>query len=168
VPARWRASHAPPEARYACSSGSRGNALLEEDRDLTRFGTLALDLPVKPGAPLGYYAVRLGPAGGVDGWTVYGSFRVEEYKAPEFKVELTPARRDYVSGEKLEATLSGQYFFGAPLANAAVTWVMRRNPLEFAPAGYADYTFHDPEIDPDYGTLAATAAPRSARTGAWR
>lgn len=147
--------HTPTETRVHVEvTDPRGNVLRQEDRELSRFGTLALDVTTPPAAPLGYYSVRLSPAGeGGGGWMTYGSFRVEEYKAPEFKVELTPNRRDYVSGEKLDATLSGQYFFGAPLAHADVNWVVRRNPLTFAPAGYADYTFGDPDIEAEYGTF---------------
>ena len=49
-------------------------------------------------------------------------FGVEAYRKPEFKLTVTPALATYVQGQTVEATLAGDYFFGAPVSGARVQY----------------------------------------------
>ena len=50
------------------------------------------------------------------------SFRVAEYKAPEFQVSVSPGRDAYLAGETIAVTAEATYYFGGPVANADVHW----------------------------------------------
>ncbi len=47
-------------------------------------------------------------------------FKVEEYRKPEFKVEVKVAKKAYIQGDIAKITVSADYFFGAPVAKADV------------------------------------------------
>ena len=54
------------------------------------------------------------------------SFRVEEYKKPEYKLEVTPPAEPVPSGEQIPVAVSMNYYFGAPVAGAKVTYKVFR------------------------------------------
>ena len=54
------------------------------------------------------------------------SFRVEEYKKPEYKLEVTPPSEPVPSGEAIPVSLAMNYYFGAPVAGAEVTYKVFR------------------------------------------
>jgi alpha-2-macroglobulin len=56
-----------------------------------------------------------------------GDFRVEEYKKPEFEVSVEAPGEPVMLGEKIGATVSAKYFFGAPVANAKVKYKVLRS-----------------------------------------
>jgi uncharacterized protein YfaS (alpha-2-macroglobulin family) len=53
-------------------------------------------------------------------------FRVEEYKKPEFEVTVKPAKSQARLGEKVQAKIEARYYFGAPVANATVSYKVFR------------------------------------------
>ncbi|HZE96724.1 MAG TPA: alpha-2-macroglobulin family protein [Planctomycetota bacterium] len=54
-------------------------------------------------------------------------FRVDEYRKPEYKVDVSFKKRTVLQGEDVEATVESRYYFGSPVADAEVTYtVMRR------------------------------------------
>ncbi|MFA6450962.1 MAG: MG2 domain-containing protein, partial [bacterium] len=64
--------------------------------------------------PLGEYNIEAS----YNGNEYYGSFRVEEYKKPEYKVTVTTDKASYVAGDEIVATFAADYYFGEPVANA--------------------------------------------------
>lgn len=62
---------------------------------------------------------------------VYGTatFRIEEYKKPEFAVDVTPEKAQVRVGEPMQVTIAGKYFFGGPVAHAKVHYKVMRAPL---------------------------------------
>jgi uncharacterized protein YfaS (alpha-2-macroglobulin family) len=61
-------------------------------------------------------------------------FRMEEYKLPEFKVSVTTPeekgrRKTFLPGEKVEAVVQADYYFGGPVANATVEVLVYQNPF---------------------------------------
>jgi hypothetical protein len=61
-------------------------------------------------------------------------FRLEEYKLPEFKVGVQTASADgrplrFRMGDAVEAEVSAEYYFGGPVAGAAVEAVVRQRPF---------------------------------------
>ncbi len=96
------------------------------------------DLPED--AKLGNYSVhlRMGTSG-------YGnhSFRVEEYKKPEYEVTVDAPKEPVMLGEKFDATVKATYYHGAPVTQAKVkVKVLRRrhNDIWF-PVGRWDWLY---------------------------
>jgi uncharacterized protein YfaS (alpha-2-macroglobulin family) len=80
-----------------------------------------LDLPAD--AALGEYQLAVVDQGG-------GSFRVEEYKKPEFEVEIKAPDAPVVLGETVQATVQAKYYFGAPVTKARVKVKVERRAHE--------------------------------------
>ena len=56
-----------------------------------------------------------------------GGFYVEEYKKPEYEVRVTPDKRRVLQGSPVQAAISARYFFGEPVANATVKYVVHKS-----------------------------------------
>ena len=87
------------------------------------FGGIAGELMLPEDATLGMYRLMLRQPGRSYGG---GSFRVEEYKKPEFEVVVDAPSKPIQLGEKIKATLSAKYYFGAPVTDATVKYTIRR------------------------------------------
>ena len=72
-----------------------------------KFGGFDGTFELPSDAALGVYHVQVPERGG-------GSFRVEEYKKPEFEVTVEAPARPVALGEKVTATIKANYYFGAP------------------------------------------------------
>ncbi len=53
-------------------------------------------------------------------------FRVEEYKKPEYEVTVDAPKEPVTLGETFTATITGRYYFGAPVVNAPVKYKVTR------------------------------------------
>jgi uncharacterized protein YfaS (alpha-2-macroglobulin family) len=83
----------------------------------------------------------------VTGETVIGQYRfqVEEFVPDRISVSVKPAAASADPGEPLPFAVSGQYLFGAPGADLPVEAKVRLVKAAFAPKGFEDYVFGDPE-----------------------
>lgn len=54
------------------------------------------------------------------------SFRVEEYKKPEYEVTIAAPTKPVMLGEKITAKIEARYYFGAPVVNATVKYKVQR------------------------------------------
>ncbi len=122
-----------------------GGVLAERVVPPGAFGTAAFTLALDPAAPLGEYsaAAALRREGE---WQELGraSFRVGEYRPPEFLVGVTADTAALIDGDSLSATIDARYLFGAPMARAALTWSLRQRPVEawdFEVPGAPGYLF---------------------------
>jgi uncharacterized protein YfaS (alpha-2-macroglobulin family) len=70
-------------------------------------------------AMLGVYQFLIPQRGG-------GSFRVEEYKKPEFEVKVEAPDKPVMLGEKVLATIKADYYFGGPVSQAKVKYKITR------------------------------------------
>jgi uncharacterized protein YfaS (alpha-2-macroglobulin family) len=82
-----------------------------------RFGTAALTLDLPKDAALGLYRLVIGGTGARYFQQGYDTFRVEEYKPPEYTVSVEAARPPKL-GEPVKVKVSASFFFGGPVANA--------------------------------------------------
>jgi uncharacterized protein YfaS (alpha-2-macroglobulin family) len=107
------------------------HALLEKDMPLSAAGNVYGDFTLPATATLGYYSIRLrsGPASD-DSSADAGaaSFRVEDYRKPEYQVRVLPAKARLLQGESTPVTIDSRYFFGEPVANAAVKYRVYHSP----------------------------------------
>ncbi len=104
---------------------------------VTKYGTFSFEAKVGKEAPTGYYAISAS-AGGVE---LNGGFRVAEYRAPQFKVEVETVKSSYVHGEALEAKVLARYLFGGAMADAKTKWSVNRSSTSFSSAEAPDFTF---------------------------
>ncbi len=87
-------------------------------------------------AALGVYAVMIPNVGG-------GTFRVEEYKKPEFEVNVEAPSAPAMLGDKVSATIKASYYFGGPVAGAKVKYKVTRTTADarWYPASRWDWLF---------------------------
>ncbi len=129
----------------------QGKEILKKEFEADDFGGYAGELPLAADATLGQYSIGLVDARGVSG---QGTFRVEEYKKPEFEVTVETADEPAMLGEKLTATVNAKYYFGAPVTEAKVSYRVMRYAYnkQWYPKGRWDW-FYDPGywwFSPDY------------------
>ena len=55
-----------------------------------------------------------------------GSFKVEEYRKPEFEVTIDSPNTPVMLGEKIQAKVNARYYFGAPVAEGSVHYKVER------------------------------------------
>jgi uncharacterized protein YfaS (alpha-2-macroglobulin family) len=84
--------------------------------ETNEFGSLSGSFVLDDEADLGYYSIILTK----DGTSYNGSFTVEEYKKPEYKVNVQTDRQQYAIGDTISATVTADYYFGSPVKNATV------------------------------------------------
>lgn len=70
---------------------------------------------------------------------VSDSFEVAEYRKPEFQVSVTPVKKRYLAGEKVEFLVQATYYFGAPVPKASVHYLARISPDYFEPRRWRGY-----------------------------
>lgn len=120
-----------------------GNQLLDGVTELGPLGGFDLDLALPETADLGQASLNLTL---VDGDLAlqghYHSFRIEEYRRPEFEVTTrAESEGPYVSTEPVTVAANGAYYAGGPLGNAPVDWVVSTTPTTYAPPGWDGFTF---------------------------
>ena len=71
-----------------------------------------------------------------DDWQrrVSHSFLVAAYRRPDFRVETTLSATNPIAGERLSASVRGQYLFGNPMAKRQVRWTIDRSIATTPPA----------------------------------
>ncbi|MBN2449936.1 MAG: alpha-2-macroglobulin, partial [Lentisphaeria bacterium] len=101
----------------------RDEKVFEGELRADAFGGISGELPLGEEAALGVYALGIeGPASGG------GSFRVEEYKKPEFEVTVEAPTEPVLLGETVPAKVTAKYYFGAPVTKATVkVRILRHN-----------------------------------------
>src|SRR5271157_4070226 len=126
----------------------KGEKLLTRSFESDAFGGFDGSFELPSDAALGVYQVFIPGFGG-------GTFRVEEYKKPEFEVSVDAPETPVMLGEKVKATIKAKYYFGAPVAEGKVKYTVRRTAADvrwFPPARW-DWLF-----GPGYWWFAPDAA----------
>lgn len=102
------------------------------------FGAVHASFPMPATAALGFYNIRV--ASGEH--EANGGFEVQEYRRPEFEVIVTPANRFVVQGGDAVAIVQARYYFGQPVANGRLRYVVNQqpyySPLRWSDAGEGD------------------------------
>lgn len=58
-------------------------------------------------------------------------FQTEEYRKPEFSLEVTPKKDDVFSQETAKTDVSGEYYFGSPLSGGDLNVSLKRESYHF-------------------------------------
>lgn len=120
---------------------ARGKQVFTRSLPLSEYGTFNAEVPVDPEAPLGTYTVTASAAvisGQID---IRGNFRVEEYRPPQFKVDVSPVAAQVVSGEAIRARVLARYLFGGAMPGAPVRWTATQTIQEYRPPGNESFGF---------------------------
>ncbi|HEY1068179.1 MAG TPA: MG2 domain-containing protein, partial [Pirellulales bacterium] len=99
---------------------SKGDKVYESKLKADEFGGVAGEWPIPEDATLGQYMVHIPEIGGG------GSFRIEEYKKPEFQVTVEAPSEPVALGEKITAKIQAKYYFGSPVVEATVKYKVLR------------------------------------------
>jgi alpha-2-macroglobulin len=123
---------------------ARGVKVSEGELTVGPFGTFSLDIDTDADGDTGDYRFELRFSGlfGKDR-TFNHSFAVEEFRTPEFEVEV--ARLDskpLYYGDQLEVEIRGRYLFGAPMIGAEARYTLTRQASEFRPPAEGLGAFH--------------------------
>jgi len=116
---------------------SMGREVTSEPLALTDLGTFHGEVTLSSEAPTGSYSIALvRPQYGRDDYAIESaSFLVAEYRKPEFEVKVSTDKEAYENGEEIVVDVDASYFFGAPLKEAPVRWLLTSQ----------DYIFRDPD-----------------------
>lgn len=97
-----------------------------ENRKTDAFGAVEGDLTVPKDAVLGNWIARFEIEEKISAGV---SFRVEEYRKPEYEVTVEAPKEPVRLGDKFTATVKALYFHGAPVRNATVEITVNRESL---------------------------------------
>ncbi|MFT3709657.1 MAG: MG2 domain-containing protein [Archangium sp.] len=122
---------------------SKGEDVKSENVKVTKYGTFAYKVTVGKEAPTGYYSVSATGSAPNNAGTVEASasFRVEEYRAPQFRVDVESKKKSLVAGENLEASIFSRYLFGGAMNDVQVKWSSQRSETTFSAEAGNGFTF---------------------------
>lgn len=101
----------------------RGQTVLEQAMRADTYGGIDHTWTLGANAMPGNYSVQV-IAGDFSG---QATFRVEEYKKPEYEVLVNAPDEPVALGDKITATIAAKYYFGAPVVNARVKYKVLRS-----------------------------------------
>jgi uncharacterized protein YfaS (alpha-2-macroglobulin family) len=112
----------------------RGTKVTEGKATLNAFGSAWGSLELGEQLPLGQYQISFWDENKGNHIGDATLFRLEEYKLPEFKVEVRTPEQDgkkkaFRLGERVEVDIQADYYFGGPVSNATVEVVVYQNPF---------------------------------------
>ena len=110
---------------YAPQSGDK---LAEFPVTLDSFGGGAGEFAIPKDAKLGRYSLQLGTSPSI----CSGSFRVEEYRKPEFEVAVDMPKDAPMLGDKITATVRAKYYFGEPVKKGTAKVTVKRTAKRVA------------------------------------
>jgi uncharacterized protein YfaS (alpha-2-macroglobulin family) len=119
----------------------RGEKILDKQVTADEYGGIQGEQPLSKDAMLGVYQVAL--LEGPNRWIGNGTYRVEEYKKPEFEVSVEAPKEPVMLGELVNATIKAKYYFGAPVTNAKVKFKVTRTSYSSSwyPGGSWDWLY---------------------------
>ncbi|MEW5978379.1 MAG: alpha-2-macroglobulin family protein [Acidobacteriota bacterium] len=135
----------------------RGSKVEEGRAGLNSFGSAWGSVELSESMPLGEYTVSFWDDGRKTRIGQATLFRLDEYKLPEFKVSIrTPDQngrtRTYQLGDKVEASVQADYYFGGAVANATVEVVVHQSPFypSWQPPRDYPWFYADMSVNPRY------------------
>jgi uncharacterized protein YfaS (alpha-2-macroglobulin family) len=106
----------------------KGDKIYSQTLETDDYGGLEGELEIAKDFTLGQYSLQiLDPAKKI-GFAMGGNtFRIEEYKKPEFEVSVDAPTEPVMLGEKITAKVKAKYYFGSPVVNATVKYKVMRS-----------------------------------------
>jgi uncharacterized protein YfaS (alpha-2-macroglobulin family) len=146
---------------------AKGNKIYEKTHAFNAFGSTEGEIVLGDEPPLGEYKIFLrGEKDDPDtyrhswqwfghwdrGPRAYGRFRVDEYRKPEYRVDVEFKKSPVLQGETVEAAVVAKYYFGSPVVDADVRYtVYRRHHYSFWRHWAYYYDWYTEDEDDDDG-----------------
>ncbi|MFY9609864.1 MAG: alpha-2-macroglobulin family protein [Blastocatellia bacterium] len=133
----------------------RGTKVKDGKVDLNAFGSSFGSVDLADGLPLGQYNVNFWDDGRRNNIGSAVLFRLEEYKLPEFKVNVATPEEDgkkkaFRLGEKVEVNVQADYYFGGAVSNATVEVLVYQSPFYHYWKQPRDYEWYYEDLNPQY------------------
>ncbi len=134
------------EVEYRITSPA-GEEVARKRVTLDEYGAFNDEFEIAEDAKLGVYFVQLcdefDENGGARRYFGDGTFRLEEYRKPEFQVTVDAPKDPVALGDKFKAKVNAKYYFGAPVVNADVSYKVTRTNYrsKFYPPRYWDWFY---------------------------
>ncbi len=106
-------------------SGPEGSSLDVSGASLSASGSADGSVVIPADTPLGDWSLSA-TAGRASGSAIVA---IQQYRKPEFGVDVTPDRPVYVNGDEVRFAITASYFFGAPVVGATVRWTLFESRL---------------------------------------
>jgi hypothetical protein len=150
----------------------QGKELYSTTLSLNEMGTFHGELDLDEEAALGSYYIRV--ENNLHNFYTSNSFRLAEYKKPEYQVEIQTDQDAYLNGDTINVTAQASYYFGGPVANAQVHWSILSRAHWFhyeCPRGercpyysWRDYEWGSDDDEETYGSYGRLIAEGNATT----
>ncbi len=129
------------EKRVVEIRDAKGNKVYEKTHAFNAFGSTEGEILLGDEPPLGEYKIFLrteqedantyqhswqwyGQWG--NGPHSFGKFRVDEYRKPEYKVDVEFKKTPVLQGDTVDASVLAKYYFGSPVVDAEVKYTVYR------------------------------------------
>jgi len=129
------------------ATDSGDQTLFEKEYRLSSTGSINGEFALPGQPPLGDYTLKAETEG--HEWQT--SFKVLEYRKPEFEVRTSVPGKFYVAGDPVPVTVTARYYFGAPVADAKVGYRIYSRPYYRFDDEGAQGDDGDDEDSPSYG-----------------
>lgn len=124
---------------YRVKNQYNGRIAAEGDAVLDAWGTFATSVRIEPNLGLGQYVLECATRKDTQWrYTASGRFYVEQYRKPEFRVEVSPLKEFCLNGDRVEFRVEAKYFFGASVKNATLRYRFYEKRADFASGSYDD------------------------------
>lgn len=138
---------------------ARSNLVATQPATLDEFGALHGEFTIGDAPPLGWWTLMLT----VNGQTQSQRLRVEAYRKPEYQVTVTSNNDHVIAGDPVQLTVAADYYFGQPVANAAVNLKVYRYTLP----RYGWYWWYEGPPAANYTTPVAELTGTTGADGKW-
>ena len=122
---------------------SRYQEVYKKELITNDYGSIADKYVLPEDAPLGLYnfSLLIPELENYENYTQ--SFRVEEYKRPEYKVNIESVSEKLKLGQNVKIKISAKYYFGAPVENGDVEYTVKRSRYRhlFYPSSPFDWLY---------------------------
>jgi len=103
----------------------KGTEVYKDTLKTDEYGAISGSFTLEEEPLLGvYYIYCTDP----DGQQATGSFKVEEYRKPEFEITVNPEKEQYIQGDNMTFNMEVNYYFGAPVPDTDFTYEIYREP----------------------------------------
>ncbi|MBP8591306.1 Ig-like domain-containing protein [Candidatus Shapirobacteria bacterium] len=120
---------------------AQNRSVYRENLPITTFGSFAGEFVLSKDANLGDYQIKATFSGN----SYSQKFQVEEYKKPDLAVSVESLKEAYLQGDNAEIAISASYYFGDPVVDAPVTWVLQTQDYFFRWDKDWRFEFGDPD-----------------------
>ncbi|MFP4497987.1 MAG: MG2 domain-containing protein [Vulcanimicrobiota bacterium] len=112
-----------------------GNVIYNKDVYTNDFGSFYDSFRLREEPPLGVYNIKTT----VMGSESYSSFKVSEYRKPEYKIEVSTDKPRYIAGDTIKVKVRGSYYFGAPTAGTSFYLTVYESAYSWGRDSWANY-----------------------------